>query len=76
MQRCFGGTDLTIVLERPDNPSDQRIISQALKLLEPYIIGLSTENAIKILDQIEAHPLFNGEIGRHARGADAKKAAS
>lgn len=76
MQRCFGGTDLTIVLERPDDPSDQKIISQALKLLEPYITGLSTEDAIKILDQVEAHPLFNREIALHVRAGSANKKAS
>lgn len=67
MQGYFAGSSLTVVLERPDNISDRRIIGKALNLLEPYITALSTDNAIKALNEIEAHPLSVAEIAHSAQ---------
>lgn len=67
MHKGFHGPNITIALEHPSEPSDQHIISKALKLLEPYIVGLSGENAIKVLTRIEQHASFDQNIAKEVR---------
>ena len=53
MHRCFPGTTLTVVIERPVDAQELNVISKALALLEPYITGMSSEDTIRRAAELE-----------------------
>lgn len=53
MHKSFPGTTLTVVLERPADEQELGVISKALSLLEPYITGMSGDDSIGRVMQLE-----------------------
>lgn len=75
IQEVFCGKELTLVLSRPSDMSSKRIMAKALAMLEPFITGMSGEDGVRLVAQLEKDVPDSVTLARAKISVEAASAA-